>query len=144
MFFYNIEFVVDKNISTSEPEVGEEVYFKPNSSEKKIDVYCKNKKIGNLINQENSLHFEFPDLFCERLFNREKWIFRFKIKGLYNIQEDSIKGEFDVNSLNGSAGEFKDELLALVETEVVPSGKKYIHQGGFRQVYGEHGEKVKQ
>ena len=143
MFFYNMRFVIDKNINNSELELGEEVQFKPNSLEKNIDVYSKNKKIGNLINKESSLHFEFPDLFCERLFNRAKWRFRFKIKELYNINDNSIKGLFIKNSFNKLTGEFKGKSIGLIKTEVIPSGKKYIHHGGFRQVYGEHGEKSK-
>lgn len=142
MYFYSMGFVIDEDVNISDLKIGEKVSFKANLQEKKIDVYYKGRKIGNLLNRESSLHFEFPDIFCERLFKREKWIFRFKIKGIYNIHDNSVEGEFDMNSFNASTGGFKGRSLAIIETEVIPSGKKYIHRSGFRQVYGVYGKKA--
>ena len=67
MYFQNMGFVIDDNVIISYLKIGEEVYFEPNLSDKKIDVYYKDKKIGNLLNRGNSTTFEVPDIFYERL-----------------------------------------------------------------------------
>lgn len=142
MYFYSMGFTIDNDVDVSNLKIGEEVHFKPNLADKKVDVFYKNNKIGNLLNRESSTLFEYPELFCERLFKREKWIFHFRIKGIYNIRDNNTIGEFDMNSFNASTGSFHNSSLALIDTKVVASGKRYIHRSGFRQVYGVHGEKT--
>lgn len=144
MYFHNMGFIIDDDVIISDLKTGEEVYFKPNLSEKKIDVYCKDNKIGNLLNKDHSIIFEVPDVFCERLFKREKWVFNFKIKGIYNASNGKAIGKFNLNSLHEFTGITPMNSIALIDTQVEPSGKKYVHLGGFRQVYGEHGEKLKE
>jgi len=143
MYFYNMGFIIDNSINISNLIIGEEIEIKPNLLNKEIDVFYKNNKIGNLLDREGSIKFESPDLFCERLFKREKWIFNFYIKGIYEIKSGKTFGEFDMNSFIASTGVYKNSSLALIGIKVTNSGKEYVHHGGFREVYGIHGEKAR-
>jgi len=134
-------FTIDNDVDIAKLKIGEEVSFKPNLSDKKIDVYYKDSKIGNLLNLDNSTIFEVPDIFCERLFKREKWIFHFRIKGIYNARDNTAIGEFIMNFLHDLTGSILNNSAALIDIQVVPLDKKYIHPSGLRQLYGVHRER---
>jgi len=117
-------FIIDNEIEISTIKIGEEVKFIPNPLHKTIGVFYSNTKIGNLLDREGSIKFENPDLFCKKLFERGKWKFNFYVRGIYDNKSGNTFGEFDMNSLFSSTGVRKNKSLALINTNVVNSGKK--------------------
>ena len=126
MYFHNMGFTIDNDVDIAKLKTGEEVSFKPNLSDKKIDVYYKDSKIGNLLNLDNSTIFEVPDIFCERI---------------YNARDNTAIGEFIMNFLHDLTGSILNNSAALIDIQVVPLDKKYIHPSGLRQLYGVHRER---